>query len=669
MSHTVTVVIPVYNVEKYLEQCLDSVINQTYKDIEIICINDGSTDNSITILEKYALSDNRIKIISQTNQGISAARNAGIKMATGKYITFLDSDDFLSRDAIEKMVTAIENNYVDFVVCQAHAFAETEADYVRLEKMEEWLQLFVKEQGIYNTRKKIPITCWAQLLKTEILHKNNILFPEEKLAYEDEYWRYVHISNCKTFYNLPEKIYHYRIRGNSITGAETKTAGPLDIIRINYLITKEMQKRNKWQLYQSELEQMFCSHIHTATIKSGRKYYSLAQEKIKELISVEGFSDKFYKRMQQYLSHPIPFSIIIPVYNTENYLKQCLDSIITQTIDLFEIICIDDGSTDNSLNILKEYAQKYENITVISQKNLGVSAARNKGLEVAQGRYILFVDSDDFIEPNLLEETYRKMQFDSLEWLLYGLRHYNDTTQEYNYQKYYSLPDRLGKYTIYEGTENFNTIINLPCECSNKIFLQENIQRNNMLFDTNLETGEDEFFNINYILNTQKFGILKEHLYNYRYPRKDSLCYQKQLSHSSCVSLNFIDKFGNLILKQSDMIIQRNLVAKYFRYLNKILSLPCENIEKLYSKLQLVLKNNKSILHLYKNTHPEICEKARYIIKHSFKQYTRKLKYDDFIQGKTINTLKNMLNFIKAYLLFPWYIYQIYTDNKNKAPH
>lgn len=85
------------------------------------------------------------------------------------------------------------------------------------------------------------------------------------------------------------------------------------------------------------------------------------------------------------------------------------------------------------------------------------------------------------------------MQFDSLEWLLYGLRHYNDTTQEYNYQKYYSLPDRLGKYTIYEGTENFNTIINLPCECSNKIFLQENIQRNNMLFDTNLETGEDEF--------------------------------------------------------------------------------------------------------------------------------------------------------------------------------
>ena len=99
MSHTVTVVIPIYNVEKYLEQCLDSVINQTYKDIEIICINDGSTDNSITNLEKYALSDNRIKIISQTNQGISAARNAGIKVATGKYITFLDSDDFLCRCA------------------------------------------------------------------------------------------------------------------------------------------------------------------------------------------------------------------------------------------------------------------------------------------------------------------------------------------------------------------------------------------------------------------------------------------------------------------------------------------------------------------------------------------------------------------------------------------
>ena len=134
----ISIIIPVYNSEKYLATALESAKNQTYQNIEIILVDDGSTDNSITILEKYALSDNRIKIISQTNQGISAARNAGIKMATGKYITFLDSDDFLSRDAIEKMVTAIENNYVDFVVCQAHAFAETEADYVRLEKMEEW---------------------------------------------------------------------------------------------------------------------------------------------------------------------------------------------------------------------------------------------------------------------------------------------------------------------------------------------------------------------------------------------------------------------------------------------------------------------------------------------------------------------------------------------------
>ena len=111
----VSVIVPVYNVEKYLDVCLDSLINQTFDDFEIICINDGSTDSCLNILRQYAKLDRRIKIFSQKNLGLSAARNAGMKQANGEYIVFVDSDDFLSPVALEKMHTNMSENDTDFM--------------------------------------------------------------------------------------------------------------------------------------------------------------------------------------------------------------------------------------------------------------------------------------------------------------------------------------------------------------------------------------------------------------------------------------------------------------------------------------------------------------------------------------------------------------------------
>ena len=113
----VSVIVPVYNVEKYLSRCLESLINQSLKDIEIICINDGSTDNSLQILKQFAYKDNRIKIINQTNSGQSVARNKGLAIASGKYIGFVDSDDWIDNDYYEKMFETIERTNSDFACC------------------------------------------------------------------------------------------------------------------------------------------------------------------------------------------------------------------------------------------------------------------------------------------------------------------------------------------------------------------------------------------------------------------------------------------------------------------------------------------------------------------------------------------------------------------------
>ena len=115
----ISVVIPVYNVEDYLEECLDSIVNQTFTDLEIICVNDGSKDNSLEILNEYAKKDDRIIVIDQENGGHAVATNVGMEYATGKYLFLMDSDDSLKLDALELTYNAAEEKNVDFVLFQA----------------------------------------------------------------------------------------------------------------------------------------------------------------------------------------------------------------------------------------------------------------------------------------------------------------------------------------------------------------------------------------------------------------------------------------------------------------------------------------------------------------------------------------------------------------------
>ena len=117
MNDIISVIVPVYKAEKYLEKCLDSIVGQTYKDLEIILVDDGSPDSSGRICDKYAENDNRIKVIHKKNGGDSSARNAGFKEATGKYIATIDSDDWIELDAYEKMLKKMIENNVDIVRC------------------------------------------------------------------------------------------------------------------------------------------------------------------------------------------------------------------------------------------------------------------------------------------------------------------------------------------------------------------------------------------------------------------------------------------------------------------------------------------------------------------------------------------------------------------------
>ncbi len=187
----ISVIIPVYNVEKYLSECLDSIINQTFRDLEIICINDGSTDNSISILNIYAKKDNRIIVIDKKNSGVSSARNDGISLSRGEYLFFIDSDDYIDLDFLEKFYKNAKDNNSDLVVLSS---------------------FWSLDKRVSNNFHSALPTC-SMFIKTDILRENNnIRYPINIQPGEDGIFSHMLLMYTKKVSFEYDTHYHYRKR-------------------------------------------------------------------------------------------------------------------------------------------------------------------------------------------------------------------------------------------------------------------------------------------------------------------------------------------------------------------------------------------------------------------------------------------------------------------------
>ena len=210
-------------------------------------------------------------------------------------------------------------------------------------------------------------------------------------------------------------------------------------------------------------------------------------------------------------------SVIIPVYNTEIYLRQCLDSVINQTFKDIEIICVDDGSTDGSINILKEYSNKYSNFTYLTQDHLGAGAARNKGLDIAKGKYIGFLDSDDYFEVDMLEKMHqRAMKFDA-DMVVCSSINYSEKINEFiEYSDYPINLDITPLDTPFSYKDFPNNIMDMfAVEVWRDLFLKELITKNNIRFQ-NLETCNDNAFNFIARVCAKKIVVFNEKLILHR---------------------------------------------------------------------------------------------------------------------------------------------------------
>ncbi len=249
----VSVIIPVYNVEKYLRQCLDSVINQTLKDIEIICVDDGSTDNCPNILDEYAAKDARIKIIHKKNEGYGKAMNVGISHASGEYIGIVEPDDYIEPDMYSALYNiAIETN-VDFVKSDFYQFNE---NLIHNKMKLDWssnnhynrIINIQKEKSIFN----LMMNTWTGIYKTEFLRNNNIRYNETPGArYQDQGFWFQTLAFANYAYFIDKPFYHYRFfAGNSTNNPNgfSWIQKEYDYIR-KVLENNDCNDKNIWEIY------------------------------------------------------------------------------------------------------------------------------------------------------------------------------------------------------------------------------------------------------------------------------------------------------------------------------------------------------------------------------------------------------------------------------------
>jgi len=229
MREIISVVIPVYNVEAYLRQCLDSVLSQSYSDLQVIVIDDGSTDKSGAICDEYAEKDSRILVIHQKNGGAAAAKNAGLRAATGTYLSFLDSDDYLEPGAYEYMVDTLRSNRAEVIQCRLQLIY---TDSVNCFKYPSSVSMLSTKDYL-----KLLVTDWTCGLMTDKLYYRSLfdgIFFEEGHRIDDEYFTYQGIMNATKIIRDDRIIYNYRQRRSSVMQSPA-SAQQIVLDRVDYL--------------------------------------------------------------------------------------------------------------------------------------------------------------------------------------------------------------------------------------------------------------------------------------------------------------------------------------------------------------------------------------------------------------------------------------------------
>ena len=436
LSPLVSVIVPAYNVEEYLPRCLDSLVRQTLTSIEIIVVDDGSPDRSGAIADEHASKYPQVKVVHRENGGLSAARNSGMAVATGKYVGFVDGDDWVEPQMFGRLSDELEQDGAAELamggVSQEYEYEVSETDRKFSEQYFEvpFVGARVLTPQIVHD---INAVVWNKLYRRMFLKENGIRFPEGMNNEDEPFFLFV-FGRATRIVVIKDKLYHYIRNTDGIMAVQQQdfdgqSALPDGLIKCQPLMLEYIRRDDRKDLlgifyrrlcglsnrFKGELVFKIVSKIlheadfaHTYDLMDPRDtgwfldrlktlYNYPCQDIALPTVDYTALPYPREKRLVRVPDVPV-LSFIVPVFNVAPYIVNCLDSLRHQTLREIEIICVDDGSTDESAEIIEKIAKKDCRIRLIRQENLGVSRARNAGIEVARAEFIAFVDGDDYLD-------------------------------------------------------------------------------------------------------------------------------------------------------------------------------------------------------------------------------------------------------------------------------
>ena len=578
-----SVIIPVYNVENYLNECLDSVTSQTLEDMEIICIDDGSTDNSPYILKEYLKKDKRIKIITKENGGQATARNLGIKEAQGEYIAFVDSDDFIEPTMFEKLYTKSKDNNLDIAMCKIATY-DNQTEEIKDNVWYYMLGVFRDfDKDIFNHKDTREFTChiavtpYNKIYKTTLLKENNILFPEG-LIFEDEKFFYDTYLKAKRVSIVDEFLYYYRINRKGSTVDTIKDNDFSDIVPISKLIRETFKETDNYEDYKILLSNRFI-HLQLARFtQTSQKYketfFNLLKSDLEEVLADRTIYDNLESDVKlrvdkiinseslnefEKLDEDKVFSVVMACYNAENHLDETINSLLGQSFSFgsnIQLILVDDGSTDKTAEICLKYQNQYpDNIIYLHQENQGQGAARNLGLKYVKGKYINFLDSDDKFSGNTFYSVYEffEKHYDEIDFVSVPIFFFDKAVGQH------PLNYKFEEDKIIDLNKNWD----YPQLSSSSAFFKKELF-DNYSFKTDFVNSEDSLMINKMLIDNPIYGVVKDAIYWYRKRTNDASTIDSSTSKKDFYIDRLKRYFKELINYSKE---KYGNVAKFIQYL------------------------------------------------------------------------------------------------------
>jgi|GEM_PF-784567 len=563
----ISVLIPVYNAEEFLEESINSVLNQTLKDIELICVNDGSKDNSLEMLNEFARKDTRVKVINKLNGGCGSARNKALDHAKGEFVYFFDPDDYILPNAFEELYKNAKSNDSDMVIFKIARFRDGEnIDYsipgFEVDKVfgdVDFNHFTFNYKDIKSYVLNASFAPWSKLYKKEFLDRFDNFRFDLGVAFDDVPFHVKSFLRASKISFVPEFFYHYRLSNpNSVNNTKSNQ---IDIFKICDLVEDFLKEENYYDEFIGEFTFFKVTQILNYIISSNyEEYFQLAKKELNEIktefldssdfnnIIPQHMLDKidmvlssrtleFYKLnlelnnlkedndklkneinslssqnkdlrndvnnfksiyKESYEKFPdfesiqnklnesdrkiedvnnsndkcLSFlnkklgsakdrpliSIIMPSLNVVKYIGRCIESVINQTLEDIEIICVDAGSDDGTLELLQDYAEKDSRIKLLISDKRSYGYQMNMGISASSGEYIGIVETDDYIKEDMYETLYSLTENSTVDVAKANFWHV-DASDEEDYKfladgTKKNLP--LGKFTIYDDANILN---------------------------------------------------------------------------------------------------------------------------------------------------------------------------------------------------------------------